>query len=81
MFVNYYTHSNRGGPSDKVNQRYIDSEDNGASFDGELTLGPPGDLEFAALAPVKFLGDYIGLAASPGRVEAVWCRPAPRIDQ
>jgi hypothetical protein len=76
VFVNYYTRSNRGGPSDKVNQRYIDSEDNGASFDGELTLGPPGDLDFAALAPVKFLGDYIGLAASPGRVHAVWCRPS-----
>jgi hypothetical protein len=76
VFVNYYTRSNRGGPSDKVNQRYIDSEDNGVSFDGELTLGPPGDLDFAALAPGKFLGDYIGLAASPGRVQAVWCRPS-----
>jgi hypothetical protein len=43
----------------------------------ERHLSGPADYHFAALALLQFPGDYIGLAASPGRVQAVWRRPSP----
>jgi hypothetical protein len=43
------------------------------TFGGELVLGPPADIDFAAESNGKFLGDYMGVAASPRFVHAVWC--------
>jgi hypothetical protein len=37
-----------------------------------LRLGPPTNLDVAALAPVAFLGDYMGVAATARRVFPVW---------
>src|SRR5207247_11384654 len=50
----------------------------GLGFGPQLTLGPPGDLRFAALSGrQRFLGDYLGLAADGAAVHAAWCLPTP----
>jgi hypothetical protein len=72
VFVTYRTRSNRGGRSRFVGMRAIASANGGRSFAGELRLGPPTNLDFAALAPVAFLGDYMGVAATARRVFPVW---------
>jgi hypothetical protein len=73
VHVTYRTRNNAGGPSNLVDERYIVSEDGGLTFGGELVLGPPADLDFAADSNGKFLGDYMGVAASSRFVHAVWC--------
>jgi hypothetical protein len=47
----------------------------------ERHLSGPAGYHFAALALVEFPGDYIGLAASPSRVQALWRRPSPLAGQ
>jgi hypothetical protein len=77
VHVNYYTRDNTNGRSNLVDQRYIVSTDDGYDFGGELTLGPPSNIVFAAqvfFARIAFLGDYIGIAAGPGIVHPVWER-------
>jgi hypothetical protein len=73
VHVTYRTRNNAGGPSNLVDERYIVSEDGGLTFGGELVLGPPADLDFAAESNGAFLGDYMGVAASSKFVHAVWC--------
>jgi hypothetical protein len=47
----------------------------------ERHLSGPAGYHFAALALVEFPGHYIGLAASPSRVQALWRRPSPLAGQ
>ncbi len=82
VYVTYLTRSVSGGLSPLVHMRYILSGDGGATFGGERVLGDPTDLRFAAQVtgnhcsspPCYFLGDYMGVAASPQAVHPVWCR-------
>ncbi len=71
--VAYRTRDDRQGRSRLVAQRLTRSLDDGATFSGETVLGPPADLTWAASSRGRFLGDYMGLAASAGSVYAVWC--------
>ena len=59
-----------------VRERYSVSNDDGATFGGELLIGPRIDLKWSADAGgFHFLGDYMGVAASPtGEAHPVWCR-------
>lgn len=86
--VTFLARNNVGGPSDTVWQRYTSSSDDGTTFDPAITLGPGIDLRYAATVffdGTRFLGDYMGLAASPGVAHPMWCRssnwpsgPAPK---
>jgi hypothetical protein len=73
VHVVYRTRNNAGGPSDLIAMRYIHSEDGGATFGGELRLGPKSDNDFAAEAGGIFYGDYMGVAASKRFVHPIWC--------
>jgi hypothetical protein len=57
-----------------VQQQVTVSADRGAHFGRPLPVGPPSDTRYAAIAGGIFPGDYIGTAAGPGYVYAVWCR-------
>jgi hypothetical protein len=85
VHVTYMTRDNAGGPSRFLDERYVASSDGGLSFGGELILGKPIDLAFAAAVgpdlSVKFLGDYMGVAATSDSVHPVWERsfgPPPK---
>ncbi len=52
----------------------------GRHFAAPITLGPLSDLNYAAEAGGKFPGDYMGTAATHGRVYAVWCRSSTPAD-
>jgi hypothetical protein len=82
VHVTYRTRAGGSSPSNFVGMRYRGSPDGGGTWGPELTLGPRTDLTYAARAGGKFLGDYMGLAASANVVDAVWCRsskpPTPR---
>src|SRR5439155_8924875 len=60
--------------SEFVDQRYVVSDDGGATFGGELVLGPPTDLKYAAAVTGgrSFLGDYFGVVADGDVAHAVW---------
>lgn len=90
VHVTFRTRAMSPSPSDLIDTRYLVSEDDGASFGGELVLGEPSDLRFAVIKQscpadplpaligrplndsCRFLGDYMGLAASPEVAHAVW---------
>jgi hypothetical protein len=57
-----------------VDERYIVSTNGGATFGGELVLGPPTDLKYAAVVTGggAFLGDYFGVVANADVVHAAW---------
>jgi hypothetical protein len=82
VHVTYRTRDTSAGLSLFVDTRYIASTDNGTTFSGERIVGDPTDLHFAAQTttfdclnpPCYFLGDYMGVAASPQAVHPVWCR-------
>lgn len=77
VHVIYGTRSARNGWSNRVRERYISSTNNGRSFVGQLTLGRPTNLRYAALVSrftTKFLGDYVGIVATPDGVHPVWER-------
>jgi hypothetical protein len=75
VHVTYLTRQKTGGIyTNMVDIRYIHSEDSGVTWAGELVLGPPSNLRWAAQAGGYFLGDYMGVAASGTAVHAVWCR-------
>jgi hypothetical protein len=58
-----------------VRERYSVSTDDGATFGGEVTIGPPLDLTWSADAGgFYFLGDYAGVASAPSAAHPVWCR-------
>jgi hypothetical protein len=72
VFVTYRTRANAGGPSRFVGMRFTASADGGRRFADELRLGPPTNLDSAAEAPVRFLGDDMGVAAARRVVYPVW---------
>ena len=75
VHVTYRTRDFAGKhPSDFVDERYIVSDDGGATFGGELVLGPPTDLKYAAVITGgrAFLGDYFGVVANADVAHAVW---------
>jgi hypothetical protein len=75
VHVTYRTRDFSGKkPSEFVDERYIVSDDGGATFGGELVLGPPTDLKYAALVTGhrRFLGDYFGVVANATAAHAVW---------
>ncbi len=77
VWVTYLVRNYVGGPSHLVFERIALSVDDGATFGPAQTLGPPIDLDFAATVSfdgTKFLGDYMGVAASNGSGHALWCR-------
>lgn len=75
VHVGYFARPFQNGQySSILTRRYVHSEDGGATFGGELKLGSKIDLTWAAVAGGKFLGDYTGMAASPGKAHDVWCR-------
>ena len=65
----------------RVAMRYVASVDGGVTFGRERRLGRVGDLTYAATSGGRrFLGDYIGVAASASTAHAVWCLPSrPRL--
>jgi hypothetical protein len=74
VHVTYRTRVLDGGVySEFVGMGYIRSTDNGATFGGERQLGPATDLEWAARAHGKFLGDYMAIAAYKDVAHPVWC--------
>jgi hypothetical protein len=56
-----------------VQQQVAVSRDAGEHFAAETSVGPASDLMFAAVAGGKFPGDYMGSAATGGRLYMVWC--------
>ncbi len=79
----HITYRTRGanGTAPSVSEDYVASTDGGRTFGYEHQVGPPGVLRWAAVSdeappPVAFLGDYMGLAASPQKAELVWCLPS-----
>ncbi len=52
----------------------------GSHFAAPIRLGPLSDLNYAAFAGGKFPGDYMGTAATNGRVYAVWARSSKPAD-
>jgi hypothetical protein len=78
----YLVRKNNGGVwSNFVVQRYSHSEDDGVTYTSEIPVGPKTDLTFAAEAGGKFLGDYIGIAASATMAHPVWCRASQPAQQ
>jgi hypothetical protein len=76
----HITYRTRGanGTAASVSEDYIASTDGGATFGYEHQVGPPSVLKWAAVSdeappPVAFLGDYMGLAATPKTAELFWC--------
>lgn len=84
VYVIYGSRSARNGWSNFVRERYVLSTDNGQSFAGGIALGRRTNLRYAALvypSRTKFLGDYVGLAASGKGAHPVWERAfRPRSD-
>lgn len=72
VHVTYRTRA-ANGTAPTVTEDYIASLDGGRSFGFEREVGPPTTLTFAATAPGAFLGDYMGLAATPQRAVLSWC--------
>jgi len=77
VYISYRTRG-ANGTAPAVSENYIASTDGGKTFGFEFQVGPPSVLRWAAVSdevppPVAFLGDYMGLAAAPGKAELVWC--------
>jgi BNR repeat protein len=69
-----------GKPSATLQLNLVTSSNGGATFGEEGTIGPPSDLRFAAqVRPghTRFVGDYIGVAASSESLLVVWSRSFP----
>jgi hypothetical protein len=73
VFVSYGTRDTTVENSRFVQQQLSTSYDAGAHFGQEISVGPLSDLRYAAVAGGIFPGDYIGSAATHGRVYMVWC--------
>jgi len=77
VHVSYYTRERAPGRYDVVYANEASATRPGLAFGSQVTLGLPGDLQFAARSgDDRFLGDYMGLAASAESVHAVWSRPS-----
>jgi hypothetical protein len=72
VFVSYGTRD-----TTVENGRYVQQQlsvsHGGAQFGAPISLGPPSDLNYAAVARGKFPGDYTGSSATNGRLYVVWC--------
>lgn len=77
VYVAFRTRDNAHGLSRYVGFRLVESTDGGRSFDRGQALGPATNLKYAALAPVAFLGDYMGLAVNGRSIYAAWCVATP----
>lgn len=67
-------------PSHSLQLRVISSDDSGATFEWEQTIGPSSDLRYAARvrpSRTRFLGDYIGVALTDDSFMVVWSRSFP----
>jgi len=75
VHVVYRTRQNTGGSYGRqVGESDVHSNDDGATFGGQVRLGPYTDLKYAATAGGLFLGDYMGVAvSSTGAAHPVWC--------
>jgi len=73
VFVSYGTRDTKVKNGRYVQQQLSTSTDGGQTFGAALDLGPLSDLKYAAYAGGEFPGDYIGSAATAGRVYAAWC--------
>jgi BNR/Asp-box repeat len=76
----HITYRTRGanGKALSVGEDYLVSTDGGKTFGREREVGPPSVLQWAAVSneappPVAFLGDYMGVAATPRSAELIWC--------
>lgn len=54
-------------------QQELLSSSGGRQFGAPIELGPVSDLNYAAVAPVPFPGDYIGTSATKHRLYTAWC--------
>ncbi|MCU1659809.1 MAG: hypothetical protein JWO57_4465 [Pseudonocardiales bacterium] len=61
-------------------QQQLSYSFDGTHFAAPIALGPLSDLKYAAQAGGTFPGDYMGTAATGGRVYAVWCRSSQPTD-
>lgn len=77
VYVSFRTRDNANGLSQYVGFRLAQSADAGRSFQRGQALGPSTNLKYAALAPVPFLGDYMGLAVNGRSIYAAWCVASP----
>jgi hypothetical protein len=74
VFVSYGVRNTAVAAGRYVQQQISASGNGGRTFGVPLRVGPVSDLRYAAVARGIFPGDYIGTAAGPDRVYAVWCR-------
>jgi hypothetical protein len=77
VHVVYYRRDNNDGLNQLLRVAYTVSSDDGQTFGPEALLGRGVDLRYAAevfFDGTKFLGDYIGIAASATTVHPVWSR-------
>lgn len=71
----YVADSRRLTAGGNLVQQEVSSTLDGQHFDGPVAVGPLSDLRFAAVADgLVFPGDYMGTAATAGRLYLVWCR-------
>ena len=79
VFVSYGTRDTTVESGRFVQQQVSESPD-GVHFSAPVSLGPPSDLNFAAVARGKFPGDYAGSSATNGRLYVAWCRSSAPAD-
>jgi hypothetical protein len=68
------------GYSSYVTENYVGAADDGTTFSGEITVGRPADLRYAATVfynETKFLGEYMGIAATAEGAQLAWARSSP----
>jgi hypothetical protein len=72
VHVTYRTRADNGN-APTVSENYIASVDNGRTFGFERSVGPPSAVQWSAKAGGRiFLGDYMGVAATPRMAALVW---------
>jgi len=54
-------------------QQQLSVSHGAAPFGAPTSLGPPSDLNYAAVARGKFPGDYTGSSLTHGRLYVAWC--------
>jgi hypothetical protein len=73
VYVTYGTRASAGGQFvSTANERVSVSPDGGLTFEKERILGPTIQLDWAAQAGGRFLGDYTGVAAWGTEAHAAW---------
>lgn len=73
VWVSYRTRDYLPTPSNLVGMDVVTSTNAGRSFSAPLRLGPTSNLRYTSPTDRGlFLGDYMGIDATPGRAAAVW---------